>query len=169
MDKITNPRVRRLLQEVHDVRPRSVPRRSPPPGLAAPDGSHHDQTKDFIEVPALVTTRRRVWFAAAGEILETRSNNLTSRDPRHASTWESPFHNQTRNSNLRMCGSTCAVSSLLTARMDTLPPSLRLKRELAVQEAARPTMTSRDDADYPPNSEYHAIENSLTGSNIHSS
>ncbi|KAF3037949.1 hypothetical protein E8E12_005400 [Didymella heteroderae] len=29
IDKITNHRVRKLLQEVHDIRPRSVPMRSP--------------------------------------------------------------------------------------------------------------------------------------------
>lgn len=50
-----------------------------------------------------------------------------------------------------------AFNSPLTARMDTLPPLLRLKRELAVQEAARSTMTPSDVADYPPNSEYSSV------------
>ncbi|KAF1923697.1 uncharacterized protein M421DRAFT_9484 [Didymella exigua CBS 183.55] len=94
VDKITNPRIRKLLQEVHDIRPR---------------------------------------------------------DPRHARPLEGPFLGQTRSSGMRTSGSTRVVSSPLTARMDTLPPSLRLKRELAVQEAARSTMTSNDVADYPPN------------------
>ncbi|KAF2623006.1 hypothetical protein BU25DRAFT_425260 [Macroventuria anomochaeta] len=163
IDKITNLGVRKLLQEVHDVRPRFVAENSPSPKLAATDSSRYDRQKSLTNVLTPVTTRGKVWFAAIGGTAKIRSNKLNPRDPRHASTWESPFHNQTRTSDMGTSGSRRAVTSPLTARIDTLPPSLRLKRELAVQEASRPTMASSDTADYPPNSEYVRTKNEKQG------
>ncbi|KAF9691886.1 hypothetical protein EKO04_009904 [Ascochyta lentis] len=95
IDRISNPRVRKLLQEVYDARPR---------------------------------------------------------EPQDTSTRYSPFQNKTKTSDMRVIGNGIrAVTSPLTARMDTLPPSLRLERERTVQEAARATIVSNDTVDYPPN------------------
>lgn len=58
---------------------------------------------------------------------------------------------------MRSIGSIRAVTSPLTARMETLPPALRLGRERAVQEASRITTVSSSIADYPPNSKYRHV------------
>lgn len=47
-----------------------------------------------------------------------------------------------------------AVPPPLTARLDILPPWLRLKRERAVRDAARSTLFASDTINYPPNSRY---------------
>ncbi|KAJ8115045.1 hypothetical protein OPT61_g3222 [Boeremia exigua] len=94
VDKIANPRVRKLLQEVHDVRPRH---------------------------------------------------------PGHRSSCESQLQETTEDSDMRASSRIRKAASHLTARIDTLPPSLRLKRERAVQEAVRPTEVTNNAIDYPPN------------------
>ncbi|KAJ4991013.1 hypothetical protein SVAN01_03584 [Stagonosporopsis vannaccii] len=95
INKITNQHVRRLLQEVNDIRPR---------------------------------------------------------DPRRASTRDSTFRDQTHLSGVQNSNGIRAVTSPLTARIDILPPWLRLKRERAVREAAQPTLSASSIVNYPPNS-----------------
>ncbi|KZM20218.1 uncharacterized protein EKO05_0003645 [Ascochyta rabiei] len=151
IDRISNVRVRKLLQEVHDARPRSVPGKGPSLQLSATDGSRQDWRRSLATVLTPVTARGKVWFAAVGESAKTRSNKLNTRDPQHTSTWDSSFQNQTWPPDMRTIDNIRAVTSPLTARMDSLPPSLRLERERVVQEAARVSIISNDTVDYPPN------------------
>ncbi|XPS79812.1 hypothetical protein M3J07_011806 [Ascochyta lentis] len=152
IDRISNPRVRKLLQEVYDARPRSVPGAGPSSKLAATDGSRQNRRRSLVTVLTPATARGRVWFAVIGESAKTKSNKLNPREPQDTSTRYSPFQNKTKTSDMRVIGNGIrAVTSPLTARMDTLPPSLRLERERTVQEAARATIVSNDTVDYPPN------------------
>lgn len=77
VDKITNSRVRKLLQEVHDVRPRSVPRKDTSSISVDSGASHRDIFVDSIQSSTLVKAGRRVWFAAAGGSSKTCSNKFT--------------------------------------------------------------------------------------------
>lgn len=141
-----------MLQELHDIRPRFVLEDHPTPKSIATNSPRHLRQKSLERVSSPISTHGKVWFAAIGKFAKTKSDNVTTRDPQDISSWESPFQSKTPASAMRSTGSIRTTTSPLTARMDTLPPSLRLKRELAVQEAARANMTPRDSVGYPPNS-----------------
>lgn len=158
--------VRKLLQEIHDVRPRFVPGEVHSPTLAASDSSHHDRQKSLSQVLSPAIARGKVWFAAIGESGKEKSDKNKLRDSQRTPAWESPFQTETPAPKMRSVGNTRAVPSPLTARLEILPPSLRLERERAVQEAARATMVSNDATDYPPNSKFnpfHCTCQRLTG------
>lgn len=103
-------------------------------------------------MPSVIS--KRVWLTAADETSKAKSNKLKRRDPRHASTQEGSFQNQTHISDQGEKILSPAAAPLRIARMESLPPSLQIKRDQAVQQAARPTVVETDAVDYayPPNS-----------------
>lgn len=123
-------------------------------GFRVEFGLSRDRTKSLAHGLKPIGINRGARSAATGNTDKAGSDEYNPRDPRHASTQEASFQDQTSTSDQEEEKCAPAVTSPRVARMESLPPSLQLKRDLAVQRAVS-CKTVKHDAlrsSYPPNS-----------------
>ncbi|KAH7394535.1 hypothetical protein BKA66DRAFT_567470 [Pyrenochaeta sp. MPI-SDFR-AT-0127] len=151
IERIKNTHLRKLLNEIHQARPKCVYGCDFPQGLDQADRTSDSRQHRLSSFLSPVIPRNSIAMSGVGGALKSSANFLSFREPLYAAAEkiQTLIKIPKRGPLLRKR----SFSSAVIAKTETLPPSLRAERERAMREAVRSSSlnsATRSSRSYPP-------------------